>query len=87
MIANLYDSTSGRFMEILTDQPGLQFYSGNFLNGTSVGKKGEKYNYRTGLCLEAQVYPDSPNKANFPNARLNPNETYKQKTIYKFSIK
>ena len=87
MIANLYDSTSGRFMEILTDQPGLQFYSGNFLNGTSVGKKGEKYNYRTGLCLEAQVYPDSPNKANFPNAHLNPNETYKQKTIYKFSIK
>ena len=86
-IASLFDSTSGRLMEILSDQPGLQFYSGNFLDGTITGKNGEKYNYRTGLCLEAQVFPDSPNKANFPNARLNPNEIYKQRTIYKFSVK
>ncbi|MFZ1290692.1 MAG: aldose epimerase family protein [Melioribacteraceae bacterium] len=86
-VASLYDSTSGRLMEILTDQPGLQFYSGNFLNGTSIGKKGEKYNFRTGLCLETQKYPDSPNKPNFPSVVLNPMETYKQLTIYKFSVK
>ncbi len=86
-IANIFDPVSGRVMELLTDQPGLQFYSGNFLDGTSVGKNGEKYNYRTGLCLETQFYPDSPNKLGFPSARLNPGETYKQTTIYKFSTK
>ncbi|MBK7103731.1 MAG: galactose mutarotase [Ignavibacteriae bacterium] len=86
-IASLYDSTSGRFMEILSDQPGLQFYSGNFLDGTSIGKNNIKYNFRTGLCLESQVYPDSPNKKDFPNAILKPGETYKQITIYRFSIK
>ncbi|MBK7106235.1 MAG: galactose mutarotase [Ignavibacteriae bacterium] len=86
-VATLYDSTSGRLMEILTDQPGLQFYSGNFLNGTSIGRNGEKYNFRTGLCLETQKYPDSPNKLNFPSVILNPGEIYKHITIYKFSIK
>ncbi|MBK8947159.1 MAG: galactose mutarotase [Ignavibacteriae bacterium] len=86
-VASLYDSTSGRLMEILTDQPGLQFYSGNFLNGTSIGKNGEKYNFRTGLCLETQKFPDSPNKANFPSVTLNPGEVYNQITIYKFSVK
>jgi aldose 1-epimerase len=83
----LYDSSSGRFMEVLTDQPGLQFYSGNFLDGSITGKKGIKYNYRTALCLEAQDFPDSPNKPNFPSAVLRPGETYKQTTIYKFSVK
>ena len=83
----LYDSTSGRLMEIYTDQPGMQFYSGNFLDGTIKGKKGIVYNYRTGLCLEAQLFPDSPNKPNFPSATLKPGETYKQTTIYKFSTK
>jgi aldose 1-epimerase len=83
----LYDSTSGRFMEIYTDQPGMQFYSGNFLDGTIKGKKGIVYNYRTGLCLEAQLFPDSPNKSNFPSATLKPGETYKQTTIYKFSTR
>jgi aldose 1-epimerase len=87
MAATLYDSLSGRFMELLTDQPGLQFYSGNFLDGSIVGKEGIKYNYRTGLCLEAQHFPDSPNKPNFPSVLLKPGEIYKQTTIYKFLTK
>jgi aldose 1-epimerase len=86
-IASLYDPKTGRFMEILTDQPGLQFYSGNFLNGTSIGKGGVAYQYRTALCLETQDFPDAPNKSNFPSAVLRPGETYKQTTIYEFSVK
>ncbi|MBN1299957.1 MAG: galactose mutarotase [Melioribacteraceae bacterium] len=85
--ATLYDSSSGRFMEVLTDQPGLQFYSGNFLDGSMIGKSGKKYNWRTALCLEAQKYPDSPNKPEFPSAVLKPGEVYKQSTIYKFSTR
>jgi aldose 1-epimerase len=87
VVATLYDSLSGRFMEVLTDQPGLQFYSGNFLDGSIIGKRGIKYNFRTGLCLEAQHFPDSPNKPNFPSVLLKPGETYKQTTIYKFLTK
>jgi aldose 1-epimerase len=86
-VATLYDPKSGRFMELLTDQPGLQFYSGNFMNGTSIGKGGIAYQYRTALCLETQDFPDAPNKSNFPSAVLRPGETYKQTTIYKFSVK
>jgi aldose 1-epimerase len=83
----LYDSASGRVMEVLTDQPGMQFYSGNFLDGSIKGKKGINYQHRTALCLEAQLFPDSPNKPEFPSATLKPGETYKQTTIYKFSTK
>jgi len=86
-VASVYDATSGRFMEVLTDQPGLQFYSGNFLNGMVKGKGGVAYKHRGALCLEAQHYPDSPNKPNFPSVTLNPGEVYKQTTIYKFSVK
>ncbi len=86
-VVELYEPQSGRLMEILTDQPGMQFYSGNFLDGSIKGKKGINYQYRTGLCLEAQLFPDSPNKPNFPSATLKPGETYKQTTIYKFSTK
>ncbi|HVO72673.1 MAG TPA: aldose epimerase family protein [Ignavibacteriaceae bacterium] len=85
--ATVYDPKSGRYMEVLTDQPGLQFYSGNFLDGSAKGKNGISYGHRTGLCLEAQVFPDSPNKKNFPSAVLKPGETYHQTTIYKFSTK
>lgn len=85
--ASLYDPKSGRLMETLTDQPGLQFYSGNFLNGTIKGKGGVVYQLRTALCLEAQHYPDSPNKPEFPSVVLKPGETYHQTTIYKFSVK
>lgn len=86
-VASLYNRRSGRLMEVLTDQPGLQFYSGNFLNGTIVGKGGIVYKHRTALCLETQHYPDSPNKPEFPSVVLRPGEVYKQTTIYKFSVK
>lgn len=84
---SLYEPSTGRLMEILTDQPGMQFYSGNFLDGTIKGKNGISYRYRTGLCLEAQLFPDSPNKPDFPSATLKPVEKYSQTTIYKFSVK
>ena len=86
-VGELYDPSSGRVMELYTDQPGMQFYSGNFINGTLKGKKGLVYNYRTALCLEAQHFPDSPNQSNFPSTRLNPGEKYKQRTIYRFTTK
>jgi aldose 1-epimerase len=84
-VATLYDPKSGRLMEVLTDQPGLQFYSGNFLNGSFKGKDGIVYQCRSALCLETQHFPDSPNKSHFPSVVLEPNETYRQTTIYKFS--
>lgn len=87
LIASLYEPASGRFMEILTDQPALQFYSGNFFTGASVGKYGKALNYREAVALETQKFPDSPNHANFTNTRLNPGETYTQTCIYKFSVK
>lgn len=86
-VATLYDPQSGRVMEILTDQPGMQFYSGNFLDGTTTGKGSLKYNQHTALCLETQAFPDSPNKAHFPSVVLRPGEEYKQTTIYRFSAK
>jgi len=84
--ASVYDLVSGRLLEVFTNQPGLQFYSGNFLDGIK-GKKGIIYKNRTGLCLEAQHFPDSPNNPEFPSVMLKPGETYRQKTIYKFSVK
>ena len=87
LVATLYDPRSGRLLEVLTDQPGLQFYSGNFLDGSVVGKGGINYQFRTGLCLEAQHFPDSPNKPHFPPVTLQPGEVYRQTTIYRFSIK
>lgn len=86
-IASLYSPTSGRVMEVWSDQPGLQFYSGNFFNGKVIGKYGKTMKYREALALETQNYPDAPNHSNFPNSRLNPGETYTQTCIYKFSIK
>jgi len=83
-VASLYDPYSGRLMDILTDQPGLQFYSGNFLDGSITGKDGITYKFRTGLCLEAQCFPDTPNKPHFPSVTLRPGETYRQTTIYRF---
>jgi len=77
---------SGRVMEVWTDQPGLQFYSGNFLNGTNIGKGGKVYNKHYGFCLEAQHYPDSPNEPKFPTTELKPGQVYHQTTIYKFSV-
>jgi aldose 1-epimerase len=85
--ASVYDSASGRFMEVLTDQPGIQFYTGNFLDGTLIGKSGIACRHRTALCLETQHFPDSPNHDNFPSAVLRPGEVYTQTTIYRFSVK
>jgi len=84
--AELYEQKSGRLMIVYTDQPGIQFYSGNFLDGTAKGK-GVSYQFRTGLCLEAQCFPDSPNKSEFPSVTLRPGEVYHQTTIYQFSTK
>ncbi len=84
--ASAFDNASGRFMEVLTDQPGIQFYSGNFLNGTVKGKGGIAYHRRCGLCFEAQHFPNSPNEKSFPSTALKPGEVYKQTTIYKFSV-
>lgn len=86
-VASLYEPTTGRLMEIITTEPGLQFYSGNFLDGTITGKAGVVYNFRTGLCLETQHFPDSPNKPEFPSTTLKPGEKYSTTTIYKFTIK
>lgn len=85
--AELYDPASGRLMTIFTDQPGLQFYSGNFLDGSAKGKKGIAYQHRTGLCLETQAFPDTPNKPQFPTATLRPGGVYRQTTIYQFSTR
>lgn len=86
-VATLYEPNSGRLMEVWSDQPGLQFYSGNFFDGKVMGKYGKTLNYREGLALETQKFPDSPNQPGFPSARLNPEETYQQTCIYKFTVK
>jgi aldose 1-epimerase len=83
----VYEPKSGRLMTMSTDQPGVQFYSGNFLDGTAHGKNGVAYQRRTGLCLEAQAYPDTPNKPQFPPVTLRPGQVYRQTTIYQFSTK
>ncbi|HNX54419.1 MAG TPA: aldose epimerase family protein [Prolixibacteraceae bacterium] len=85
--ASLYEPKSGRFMECFTTEPAVQLYSGNFLKGNIIGKRGNPYNYRNGICLETQHYPDSPHHPNFPNTLLKPGETLKSTTIYKFSVK
>jgi aldose 1-epimerase len=73
-------------MEVFTTEPGIQFYSGNFLDGTITGKKGILYQKHHGLCLETQHYPDSPNQPDFPNTILRPGEVYKQTTSYRFGV-
>lgn len=84
-VATLTHSTSGRAMDVLTTEPGLQFYSGNFLDGSlSNTRNGAKYVKHAGLCLETQHFPDSPNQSSFPNTILKPGETYKQTTVYRF---
>ena len=87
IIATVYEPVSGRFMEVITDQPGVQFYCGNFLNGSRIGYGGKPYIHRSGLCLETGHYPDSPNHPDFPTTILNPGETFTSRTIYRFSVK
>ncbi len=85
--AELYDPTSGRVLKVLTDQPGIQFYSGNFLDGSIKGKGGKPDELHAALCLETQHYPDSPNHPDFPTTELKPGERYHTVTIYRFSVR
>jgi aldose 1-epimerase len=94
LAATVFEPTSGVFMEVMTTEPGIQFYSGNFLPKEDdpeatplIGKGGTSYKFRYGLCLETQHYPDSPNKPEFPTTTLEPGQTYATTTIYKFSTK
>jgi aldose 1-epimerase len=83
----VYDPSTGRVIEVLTDQPGVQLYTGNFLDGTQTGRGGKVYKYRSGFCLETQHYPDSPNQAAFPSVVLTPDEPFLTSTTYRFSVK
>lgn len=85
LAARLYEPTSGRVLEILTTAPGIQFYSGNFLDGSLIGRGGVPYEQYAGLCLEPQHFPDAPNHANFPSTTLRPGETYRHNSVYRFS--
>lgn len=86
LAARLTDAKSGRTLDVSTTEPGLQFYSGNFLDGTLKGKGGQVYQKRAGLCLETQHYPDSPNKPKFPSTVLRPGQTYQSKTVFTFGV-
>ena len=85
--ATLESPQTGIVLDIYTNEPGLQFYAGNFLDGTVKGKKGIVYNHRASVCLETQKYPDSPNKPEWPSALLKPGEKYESRCIYKFSVR
>ena len=85
--ASVYEPVSGRYMEVFTTEPAVQFYTGNFLDGTLTGRSGKVYEHRYGLCLETQHYPDSPNHPNFPSTILEPGDTLNSTTIYKFSVR
>ncbi len=87
LMARVYEPATGRVLEVLSTEPGLQFYSGNFLDGTLTGKGGWVYQFRNGFCMEPQHYPDSPNKPNFPSTVLKPGETYRNTIIYRFTTK
>lgn len=82
-----YDHCTGRVLEVLTDQPGMQLYTGNFLDGSKRGHGGIPYQFRSGFCLESGHYPDSPNHAEFPTTLINPGETINTRTIYRFSVR
>ncbi|MGC3959947.1 MAG: aldose epimerase family protein [Verrucomicrobiota bacterium] len=86
VMARVSEPTSGRVLEVLSTEPGLQFYSGNFLDGTITGKGGWVYQFRNGFCMEPQHYPDSPNQPNFPSVVLKPGQVYHNTIIYRFSV-
>jgi aldose 1-epimerase len=87
LAARVYEPNSGRVLEVSTTQPGVQFYTGNFLDGSVTGKQGHVYQRRNAFCLETQHYPDSPNHPDFPNTILKPGATFHEKTVFKFSTK
>ncbi|MGH6609689.1 MAG: aldose epimerase family protein, partial [Burkholderiaceae bacterium] len=84
LAARVEEPKTGRTMEVRTTEPGMQFYTGNFLDGSIVGKSGRPYARRSGFCLETQHYPDSPNKPSFPTTTLRPGEEYRSRTVYTF---
>jgi aldose 1-epimerase len=86
LAAHVVDPTSGRTLDVLTTQPGLQFYSGNFLDGTITGKGGHVYGHRTGFCLETQHFPDSPNHPSFPSTILRPGQEFRSRTVFAFGV-
>jgi aldose 1-epimerase len=86
LVSTVTENSTGRVLEVYSTAPGVQFYSGNFLDGTITGKNGRVYKKRYGLCLEPQNYPDTPNKPNFPQCTLEPGRTYKHDIVYKFSV-
>lgn len=86
-VASAYDDSSGRLLEVFSDQPGIQFYSGNFLDGSLKSKYEGNYDFRSGFCLETQNFPNSPNENSFPSPLLKPGEKYLSETIFRFSIK
>lgn len=87
LAATVYEPASGRYMEVWTTEPGIQFYGGNFFDGSMVGKQGKHYNHRASLALETQHFPDSPNQPSFPSTVLMPGEQYKHICVYKFDVK
>ena len=84
--ARVVEPTTGRTLEVATTEPGIQFYTGNFLDGTITGKSGHVYKHRTGFCLETQHFPDSPNQPSFPSTILKPGETYSSQTVFTFGV-
>jgi aldose 1-epimerase len=84
LAARLESPRSGRTLDLLTDQPGLQLYSGNYLDGSIAGKRGRLYRQSDAICLEPQIWPDAPNRPDFPDARLAPNGVYQHNTVYRF---
>ncbi len=87
LAATVYEPGSGRLMDVLTTEPGVQFYCGNFLDGSNIGKGDKPYQHRYGFCLETQHFPDSPNQPAFPSTTLRPGEKYSHTTVYRFSAK
>jgi aldose 1-epimerase len=86
LAARVVEPVSGRTLVVNTTEPGMQFYAGNKLDGSVVGKSGKAYGKRSGFCLETQHYPDSPNKPHFPSTLLRPGETYMTKTVFTFGV-
>lgn len=87
LAATLFEPQSGRLLEVLTTEPGIQFYSGNFLDGSFGGKSGRTYQRRAGICLETEHFPDAPNQPVFPSTILRPGETYRSTTVYRFKVR
>jgi len=84
--ARVVEPGSGRTLDVYTTEPGIQIYSGNFLDGTITGKGGHVYRHRNGFCLETQHFPDSPNQAGFPTTILRPGEVYSSRTVFRFGV-